>query len=140
MRRSAWIWLFVAVVPAPGQIMRFAPVADSLTDPSSVPNLRPSPVLLDSFGGWLMWWSLNAEEFLDPADAKSGGNASESNKDHVTPATPEMIRAEVIPVLMAALRDDDREVRDSAAIALGRSGDARDVGALITALPDTDRT
>jgi HEAT repeat protein len=57
----------------------------------------------------------------------------------VTPPTAERIREEIIPVLSAALRDEDRGVRDSAAIALGRSGDGRDVGALIKALKDADR-
>ena len=53
--------------------------------------------------------------------------------------TDEIFRSEIAPVLFAALKDGERQLREAAAIALGMSGDSRDVDALAALLGDKDR-
>jgi HEAT repeat protein len=82
--------------------------------------------------GWDLWWSANREDFLPWRAPPS----SERYAGGVRPPAPEEIRAAVIPVLLAGLEDRDARIRDAAAIAIGRCGDARDVAALTRALAD----
>ncbi len=101
-----------------------------------VPNAGASDV-----AKWESWWALNKEEFLPATGAATSGTPLPGYAASTPrPLTPEEVRTHVIPVLQKALTDKETNLRDSAAIALGKCGDVRDVAALLTALGDKDRT
>lgn len=88
--------------------------------------------------GWVMWWSANREEFLEP----SGVGFSAASRPAHAPGrpTPKTIRDEIVPVLVTGLKDDEREIRRSSALALGLCGGEREVDLVNGMLSDRDRS
>jgi HEAT repeat protein len=87
---------------------------------------------------WESWWQENREDLLrvaEHADAAKDVAVTPGNDGPARPATPEerraalaaAVRDDVLSQLLWALREDDFDVRSSAAIALGKTGDARAV-------------
>lgn len=91
------------------------------------------------YGDWMMWWSTNREEFLGAPIVSGESRPASRPLDGVKPVDPGLFRAQVIPVLVAALKDGERQIREAAAIALGHSGDVRESDALVAATLDKDR-
>src|SRR5204862_345408 len=129
---------FVALTGTAGAQLPGDVVGIDLLTPS-FPDGEPTPERFASFpdvyGGWPMWWSANREEFFGASAAESRPAGAPAPK----PLTDDIVRGRVIPALLAALKDDDRQVRDAAAIALGGCGGAEEVPALVQALSDKDR-
>jgi HEAT repeat protein len=93
------------------------------------------------YGDWMMWWSTNREDFLG-GSAVAGESRPESRPpdDHaISPVDPEAFRTQVVPLLLASLKDGERQIREAAAIALGHCGDGRVVAPLVALAGDRDR-
>lgn len=91
---------------------------------------------------WRNWWARNREEFFDVRehrmDLTNPGNGQEGyvrETEHQS-ATKEEVRKLIVPLLQAAVRDKSSDVRDAAAIALGRVGDVPVLDALKPLLDD----
>ena len=95
-------------------------------------------VIPDFYGGWMMWWSTNREEFFSETNLPIAGSRPVYSES-LRLVSAEECRTQIIPVLHRCLKDSEREVRDAASIALGLCGDERDVGPLIEVLGDRDR-
>jgi HEAT repeat protein len=93
----------------------------------------------DWYGGWMMWWSANREEFLHPGGAASRPTSRPADALVVRPVDEDAARARIMPTLVGALKDGERRIRETAAIAVGTCGDEREVGALVKLLDDRDR-
>jgi glutathione peroxidase len=91
----------------------------------------------DSYGGWMMWWSTNREEFLSSSEAQA--TSQQTYGASAMLVTPDLARAEIIPVLLNALKDPERQIREAAAISLGMCGERAEASALVAALGDKDR-
>jgi HEAT repeat protein len=85
---------------------------------------------------WESWWAENREDLLriaervDSAQAlvvtpSEGGAAPRVDAAAARATSAARVREDVLPVLLGALRDDDFDVRASAAVALGKLADAR---------------
>jgi len=107
-------------------------------------------------GGWEAWWSANAwryvnlRERLRLRDRPSGetlsggiGTMGPGGEEPVAAADAfdprRFHEAETLPVVLAALSDEDSEVRSAAAVALGKMGFARSLPDLRKALRDDVR-
>src|SRR5262245_60437215 len=66
-----------------------------------------APEAPEVYGDWMMWWSTNREEFLGaPIVPGESRPASRPADEHaVKPVDSDAFRAQVIPVLVAALKD-----------------------------------
>jgi len=133
--RTAACLLFVLASAAPA----FAH-GGAYADPPAGPGAPASP----GFGGgdeggpttrWESWWTEHREDLLRIAERvdsaqglavtpSEGGKAPPREPASVRAALAAKVRSDVLPVLFLALRDDDFDVRASAAIALGKLGDA----------------
>ncbi len=86
---------------------------------------------------WWIWWEINKNLYLIPqrelAAAAPSRYATPAEIDAARRAT---LRAEVVPLLVAALRDDAAGVRAAAATALGRLGGEAAIDPLVAALAD----
>jgi HEAT repeat protein len=98
------------------------------------PAAAPIP---DYYGGWMMWWSTNREEFFSPISPAAASKPAYAG--NVKLVTPETCRETIVPLLLGGLKDGERQIREAAAIALGMCGDGRDADALIALLGDKDR-
>ncbi len=97
---------------------------------------------------WRDWWDRNREEFFnvlarrqskaDPATPEEEQNEGASAL--FQPLTEEELRTLVRPLIVAALADKSAEVRDAAAIALGRAGAIPQLEALKVALKDSRKS
>ncbi len=94
---------------------------------------------------WETWWEHNRDEFFDVRGRALARTHPELREDGyagegpLSPPGPSEIRDGIVPILLEALVDRDREVRDSAAIALGRAGSIPECEALLRALADPDQ-
>ena len=120
------------------------------------PTVKPRPKSSPRSGGttstltpsWSHWWERNREEFFDvrarriaAGDAPEEGTTPGDDNTEAPPikhvdATRSEIRRLIVPVLARALRDSSSDVRDAAAIALGRAGDVPELAALKKAALD----
>ena len=122
---------------------------DALPDPR-VPE--PTPPDRGTMTPWERWWDANRFRFLDlrsrirMRDAR--GAATSLTAEDRSPLdgpqrTPPTLRAqaerEALPVVTAALSDQDSEVRSAAALALGKMGFPRSLVDLTRATRDASR-
>lgn len=101
------------------------------------PNLTPT---LD-IRLWETWWGYNKEEFL-PRRGRSVGQPGEAGYDALRRApNEEEIRGTILPALIDLARNGrDKDIRNSAALAIGRVGDVREYKLLNELLEDKERT
>lgn len=88
---------------------------------------------------WETWWALNKEEFFPirgPAGSGEGGRYAGAGR----PPSREEVRQQIIPVLLDMLKDRDKEVRNSTAVALGKVGGEAELPHLLALREDNDRT
>lgn len=90
---------------------------------------------------WETWWGYNKEEFL-PRRGRNFGQPGEAGYDAQRRGpTTEQVRASILPVLVELLRKErDKDIRNSAALAIGRVGDVREFKLLESMLDDKERT
>jgi HEAT repeat protein len=90
---------------------------------------------VDEAYGWDLWWATNCEDFVPYRAAEP----SDHDGAAVRAVSADDVRNVVIPVLLGALKDGDARVRDRAAVAIGKCGDAREVPELLKMLSDRNR-
>lgn len=92
---------------------------------------------------WRNWWDRNREEYFDLRErraARSSGQDDRYQGEEIhKAATRKDIRERIIPVLIAATKDNHADVRDAAAIALGRAGEVPELEALMKLFDDNQR-
>jgi len=101
------------------------------------------------FESWEFWWAFNKEYFLElkknlyraqePSESASHFVGRGAKRLFVTDASRpsrRMVREHVIPKLRDALRASNADLRDSACVALGKTGNAVEVAALVEMLND----
>jgi HEAT repeat protein len=92
---------------------------------------------------WRNWWDRNREEYFDlRARRQARSDKQDPNYGGAIvheAATEEDIRKRIIPVLLAGLKDKNADVRDAAAIAIGRAGKVPELSALMELLTDSQR-
>ncbi len=108
----------------------------------------PDPATLTP---WERWWEANADRYLHlrarlrerdgPRSRVSDGGdpAPDDGGIGLAPTARDFMEKEVLPVVTAALRDEDAEVRSAAAVALGKMGFPRTLMDLQRTLRDPDR-
>src|SRR5262245_27349706 len=86
---------------------------------------------------WETWWASNKEYYLrlgeemrddpeGPTTGFAGGTPKKrESKEEVRAERDALVRESLVPLFIEALGDESFEVRTAAAIALGKSGDAR---------------
>ena len=148
-------------VPGPTPTPPISPSPSGASAPSrgavvgGAAGVSRSPNRNASSGGfetWEFWWSFNKEFYLnlkrklfqtqDVTESmgffcgrRLAGKKFATFRDTDRP-TPEFVRRYLVPQLRTALRSPHPDVRDSACIALGKTGNAEDVKALIPCLKD----
>ncbi|MEE9394436.1 MAG: HEAT repeat domain-containing protein [Planctomycetota bacterium] len=94
---------------------------------------------------WRNWWDRNREEFFDvrarrAAKSKAGNDQGKYAKDSLhVPATRKDINETIVPLLLSALKDKNPDVRDAAAIAVGRAASVPALEHLIPLLGDSHK-
>ncbi|MCB9832203.1 MAG: HEAT repeat domain-containing protein [Planctomycetes bacterium] len=122
--------------PGPGGAGTPGPGPGNPRNGGTTPGTDPS---------WINWWDRNREEFFDVRKRRLEGSLQGENKRydrddvHQLPSRDE-VRDQVVPVLQGLLGDKSADVRDAAAIALGRAGEAPVVESLAALLSDGDRS
>jgi HEAT repeat protein len=92
------------------------------------PGLPRQPTAPESSGGgthtWLTWWGYNQFQYVDfrrrQAERRGPVTAPDGVAEKDAHAWRAVVRGQLTPVLIEALRDRDTEVRTAAAIALGK--------------------
>lgn len=105
------------------------------------PGHQIPPDLVDRTGGastWETWWTANGETYVHLTDrvralddAEATGTDGKLTREQRREMREALVRDRLVPLFLAALGDKDAEIRSSAAIALGKSCDARGTPALI---------
>lgn len=113
---------------------------------------RSSARRMPSFQDWEYWWRFNMDAYLGlreklhRVEAKSDsaefffGRRTQRVVTDTSRPSPELIRKNVVPALLASLKAKQADIRDSACIALGRVGGAAEVPILVTMLADRTPT
>jgi HEAT repeat protein len=127
-------------VPTAARSLLLASVLSLVSGAASAQALLasdPVPAGTDYYGDWMMWWSTNREEYLCRTDPAATSRPVDS--ENLKPVSGDSCRAQIIPALVHALKDSEKQIREAAAIALGTCGDAQDVATLAKVLGDRDR-
>ncbi|MAG58553.1 MAG: hypothetical protein CMJ83_19875 [Planctomycetes bacterium] len=104
------------------------------------PRRRPAATPALDVRLWETWWGFNKEEFL-PIRGVIGQTGNMDGYGDRRAPTPEEIRAQVLPALTKLLaKSRDKDIRNSAALAIGRIGDVREYRLLESYLDDKERT
>ncbi|MBI3848082.1 MAG: HEAT repeat domain-containing protein [Planctomycetes bacterium] len=102
----------------------------------------------EGFESWEFWWAYNRDRFLDLRGRRARGTVTSGSADvfftrggspAVDRPSAKLVRDQLVPALRAALSDGFFDARASAAIALGKVGDARALPDLIRALADDNK-
>jgi len=90
---------------------------------------------------WETWWGYNKDEFL-PKRGHAVGQPGEAGYDALRRRpSEEEIRETILPALLELLKNGrDKDIRNSAALAIGRIGDVREYKLLNDLLGDKERT
>jgi HEAT repeat protein len=102
------------------------------------------------FESWEFWWAFNKEYFLElkknlfraqeVSESSSmffGRGAKKLFRTDASRPSRKVIREHIIPKLRDALRASNADLRDSACIALGKTGNVAEVDALVEMLKDS---
>jgi HEAT repeat protein len=115
--------------------------------PSRNPGRKSSS---SSYDRWEFWWHLNSAPYLfGPRDARedlltvdSGWYLGKADRDNIavtTIPTPTFVMDRILPVLREALRDPFFDIRAAAVIAMGKSGEKREIPLILDVLRDDHR-
>ncbi|MBK6943029.1 MAG: HEAT repeat domain-containing protein [Planctomycetes bacterium] len=103
----------------------------------------------EDVGGWTFWWEINKDPYLDLRHALARQRASTGSTGILTGIgrsvrgvatnrpSDEMIASQIAPALRAALKANDAEIVDAAALSLGRILDAKQGEAVLDDLRAT---
>jgi HEAT repeat protein len=103
------------------------------------------------FEQWEFWWQYNKDALLNlKSNLYSGivsgssgfflGDKGRTDAANTARPTAKVIEEQILPVLKAALKDKQPDVRDSAVIALGKVGSRPDIATLVENLKDEARS
>ena len=120
--------LCLVAVPVPtaeGHGGQFRPTAPGPRTPTP-PGIPTQPTAPSQTGkivhDWTIWWGYRQYQYLDyrrlQRDRRGPVTGSEGKED--PNAWRDELRTRLLPMLRKALRDDDKEVRTAAAVALGK--------------------
>ncbi len=73
-----------------------------------------------SLEAWELWWAFNREEFLWSSGLRRAGERPEPEGQEKS--LEQRVREDLMPILEAALKDRDVDMRDTAAFVLGKTG------------------
>lgn len=101
------------------------PGGNSVGTPSRSGTPRSGGVTIPRTPTWRNWWKRNREDFFDVRERRTRGTpdseGGQYDQDH-EPATQDDVLKVILPVLLKSLKDKNPNVRDAAAIAVGRAG------------------
>jgi len=149
--------------PAPGPTPGPAPVPGATTPaPAATPRAsggaggttgarRSGGKSGPGFEQWEFWWQYNKDALLNlKSNLYSGivsgssgfflGDKGTTDAANTARPTSKVIEEEILPILKAALKDKQPDVRDSAVIALGKVGSRPDIPVLVDNLKDDARS
>ena len=121
------------------------PRPDPSTPSSGKTPPRGGGVTAATTPNWENWWEHNKEEFFDvrarrqaKSDQEQEAGEGYTGSDLHQSASRSEIRDVIVPTIAAALKDKSSDVRDAAAIAMGRIGMAPELAKLQPLLDDAN--